>query len=69
MKRILTVLTFVVAVNLVFAQTKPAITKTGNETTCTKKCGKSCKKLCDKAGKNCKKKSACCKKAPKVTTN
>ena len=69
MKKILTVLTFVVAVNLVFAQTKPEAIKTENKTTCAKKCGKSCKKLCDKAGKNCKKKSTCCKKAPKATTN
>ena len=67
MKKILTVLTFVVAVNLVFAQTKPEVTKT--ETTCARKCGKSCKKMCGKAGKSSNKKSACCKKAPKAITN
>ncbi len=69
MKKILTVLTFVVAVNLVFAQTKTEVTKTENKTTCAKKCGKSCKTMCGKAGKSSNKKSACCKKAPKAITN
>ena len=69
MKKLFTVLTFVVAANVVFAQTKPEATKTEHKTSCAKKCSKSCKKSCDKGDKDCKKKGACCKKAPKAITN